>query len=223
MKRLAIVVATIILTGGPLHAQDVRQLADEMRKMQRQILTLQSKSDSLERDVTVLRERLNAVNGFTQSGGSYVFNAAGGSVTISANTLVFESTSGLSLRAGSNVTLQSGSALSLVSKGSTSIQSNSLLDITTGSTTSIATGTAFNLTSGGNTTFQTGSALNLKSGGNASIESNSGTLTLKGRGALLQGADLTLKAGNAVFEASGSIGVRASGPLTLKGSTVTSN
>ena len=240
MKRFAIVVAMIILTTGSLHAQDVKQLADEMRKMQQQILTLQSKSDSLERNVTELREKLNAVSGFTQVGGSYVFNAAGGSVTIKANTLVFESTGGLSLKAGSNATLQSGSALSLLSNDSTSIQSNALLNITTSSTTNISTGTAFNLTSGGDTTIQTGSALNVKSGGNAtietpsvlavksggnaSIESSRGALTLTGLGALLQGrTNLTLKTHNGVFEASGSIDVKANGPLTLKGSRVTSN
>lgn len=109
MKHFAIVVATIILTGGSLQAQDVSQLAAEMKKMQQQILTLQAKSDSLERNVTELREKLNAVSGFTQSGGSYVFNAAGGSVTIKASTLSFESTGGLNLKAGSALFEASGS------------------------------------------------------------------------------------------------------------------
>ncbi len=184
MKRLAIVVVTIIITTGSLQAQDVKQLADEVKKMRQQILTQQSKLDFLERNVTELREKLNAVSGFTQSGGNYILNAAGGSVTIKANTLVFESTGGISLKAESNATLQSGSALSL------------------------------------------------KSGGNASIESSRGSLTLTGLRALLQShGDLTLKAHNGVFEASGSIDVKASSdidlkagnPFTLKGNRLSSS
>jgi len=128
MKRLAIVVATIILTAGSLHAQDAKQLAEEMRKMQQQILTLQSKSDSLERNVTELREKLNAVNGFTQSGGSYVFNAAGGSVTIKASTLVFESTGGLSLKAGGNASIESSASLALKGLG-VLLRSNGVLNM----------------------------------------------------------------------------------------------
>lgn len=126
MKCFAIVVAMFVVTGGSLQAQDIKELADQMKKAQQQILALESRSAGLEQRVAELQAKLS---GLTVSGGNYLLNAGGGSVTIKASALLFESAADFSLKAGGSATVQSGSALNVKAGGNALVESNATLTL----------------------------------------------------------------------------------------------
>lgn len=234
MQRLAMVVATIFLGSTSLYAQDLRQVVEEMKKMQAQITALQTRTETLERTVTALRlqmeevnrtsaglnsqvselqirvtkltDRLDKVFGFEQVGSGYVFNVPG-PVTIRGGALNFESTGGLLLK-GSTTTLHGTSSLSLLSNAGTTITTGAQLDITAGSITNLTSGTALNLTSGGTSTFQAPSSVTVKTG-NANIETT-GAFNVRANGiATVEGGELLLKGSAAVLHGTTRLNLKA--------------
>ncbi len=126
MKRFGIVVALLMVTGRSLHAVSIEELADQMKKAQQQIVALEGKVGSLQQEVAQLQTKLS---GWTVSGGNYLLNAGGGSVTIKAGSLLFESAADFSLKAGGSATVQSGSALNVKAGGNALVESSATLTL----------------------------------------------------------------------------------------------
>ena len=60
MNRFVLVAAIIFVSGTALQAQDLRELVEEMKKMQTQITALQGRIETLERTVSGLRAEVDA-------------------------------------------------------------------------------------------------------------------------------------------------------------------
>jgi len=133
MKHVLIALAMLILATGSVQAQDSRQMAEEIKRMRQQIESLERAVTDLRRVVIDLREQVDKTQGFTQSGGGYVFDATG-PVTIKARVLNLEAVD-FRFKATGQATLQGGASLSLIAGGRALLQASGELKLKASSIT----------------------------------------------------------------------------------------
>ena len=215
IRFLVLALLLLLPAGNAVHAQDIRELTETVKRMQLQLNALQARVDQqstipaqllkLQSALTELEARNAGLEGkvnelqlrlksFTVVNGNHVLNAGSGSVTIRSASLTFESTGALSLTAGTTANMTFGSTMSM----------------SVGSNASFVSGGALSLKGGISSTLETPGALSLKAGASGVLET-ANDLLIKTRALHLLGTNnVLLDAPRGAFNFSGTLDIRGS-------------